>query len=95
MIESAAMQLQDAPHGLNIVVETRTGRVVIGRFDSADPFSALLHDCDVRDFAAGEDREPFIRETATYGIDVKQRDVKVDVGSVANVRMLRDIAKLA
>ena len=88
------MHLQDAPHGLNVVVETREGRVLIGRFDSAGPFSALLHDCDVRDFAPGEEREAFIRETATYGIDVKQRDVQVDVASVERVRLLRDVQKL-
>lgn len=88
------MNIQDAPHGINIVVETHTGRVYIGRFDSLNTFQALMHDCDVRDFAAGEEREAFIRETATYGIDVKERDTMVDVLQVARVRLLRDIQKL-
>lgn len=88
------MNIQDAPHGINVVVETQNGRVYIGRFDSANGFEALMHDCDVRDFAPGEDREAFIRETATYGIDVKERDAMVDIHQVASVRLLRDIPKL-
>lgn len=88
------MNIQDAPHGINVVVETQKGRVYIGRFDSVNGFEALMHDCDFRDFQAGEDREPFIRETATYGIDVKERNSTVDVLQVARVRLLRDIPKL-
>lgn len=88
------MNIQDAPHGINVVVETQTGRVYIGRFDSANGFQALMHDCDIRDFKPGEDREPFIRETATYGIDVKERDCAVDCLQVTRVRLLRDIPKL-
>jgi len=88
------MNIQDAPHGINVVIETHAGRVYIGRFDSVNAFHALVHDCDVRDFRPGEDREPFIRETATYGIDVKERDATVDVLQVARVRLLRDVQKL-
>ena len=88
------MDIQDAPHGINVVIETRGGRVFIGRFDSANVFTALLHDCDVHDVKAGEDGERYIRETATYGIDVKQRDAQVDIADVARVRLLRDVSKL-
>ena len=34
-------------------------------------------------------------ETATYGVDVKQRDAEVDVMQVQRVRLLRDVEKLA
>lgn len=88
------MNIQDAPHGINIVVETRAGRVYIGRFDSANGFTALLHDCDIRDFTSPEEREKHVRETATYGIDVKERDAQVDILQVASVRLLRDVPKL-
>jgi hypothetical protein len=88
------MNIQDAPHGLNLVLETRSGRVYIGRFDSTNGFTALLHDCDVRDLPAAEEREKHIRESATYGIDVRQRDATVDVVEVTRVRLLRDIPKL-
>jgi hypothetical protein len=88
------MDIQDAPHGINVVVETRSGRVYIGRFDSTNGFAALMHDCDVKDFAPGEDREGYIREAATYGIDVKERDAQLDVADVSRVRLLREIPKL-
>ena len=88
------MNIQDAPHGINVVVETRSGRVYIGRFDSTNGFAALLHDCDVKDFAPGEDRERYIREAATYGIDVKERDAELDCAEVERVRLLREVAKL-
>jgi hypothetical protein len=88
------MKIQDAPHGSNVVVETRTGRVIIGRFDSTNGFVALLHDCDVADLPGPGEREAHVREAATYGIDVKQRDVQVDVLEVERVRLLREVPKL-
>jgi hypothetical protein len=88
------MNIQDAPHGINVVVETHSGRVVIGRFDSTNGFAALLHDCDVRDIADAAQREQHVRETATYGVDVRERDVQLDVAQVARVRLLRDVPKL-
>jgi len=87
------MKIHETPHGVNVVVETRSRRVVIGRFDSTNGFTALLHDCDVRDFGPDEDPEPFIRETAKYGVDVKQRDLELDVLQIARVRLLGDIQK--
>jgi hypothetical protein len=83
------------PHGLNVVIETTQGQVVIGRFDSTNGFQALLHDCDVQVFAQGEASEPFVQETATYGVDVKHRDFALDVASVRRVRLLKDVPKLA
>ena len=49
--------LHHAPHGINLVVETKTGRVVIGRFDAVHGFEALLHDADVFEPATGVDAE--------------------------------------
>jgi len=88
------MNIQDAPHGINVVIETHTGRVYIGRFDSTNGFVALLHDCDVRELREKEERERYIRESATYGIDVRERDAQVDVTDVSRVRLLGEIPKL-
>jgi hypothetical protein len=87
--------LRSAPHGLNLVIETRSGRVLIGRFDSVQGFEALLHDADVYDPPPGADPEAYIRETATYGVDVKHRDLRIDATQVARWRRLGDIEKLA
>ena len=87
------MKIHEAPHGINVVVETHDRRVVIGRFDSTNGFTALLHDCDDKAFGPDEDPEPYIRETAKYGVDVKHRDLQLDVMQIARVRLLGDIPK--
>ena len=83
--------LSDAPHGMNLVIETNNGTVYIGRFDDSNGFEALLHDVDVYDPPEGTDPEAYIRETATYGVDVKHRDLKVDATQVTRWRPLGDI----
>ncbi|MBI5362221.1 MAG: hypothetical protein HZA53_03515 [Planctomycetes bacterium] len=87
--------LRTAPHGLNLVIETKTGRVIIGRFDSVSGFQALMHDVDLYDPPVGVDPEAYIRETATYGVDVKQRDFAFDATSVLRWRKLGEVPKLA
>jgi hypothetical protein len=85
--------IQHAPHGINLVVETSGGRVYIGRFDSSNGFQVLMHDVDVYDPPAGTDPEPYIRETAKYGVDVKQKSVAFDAGSIRRWRALGDVPK--
>jgi hypothetical protein len=89
-----ASDINSAPHGLNLVVETKTGRVIIGRFDSTNGFEVLMHDCDVYDPPGGADPEAYIRETATYGVDVKERDFSFDAHSIVRWRKLGEIPKL-
>ena len=83
-----------APHGQNLVIETRTGRVIIGRFDSSNGFEILMHDCDVYDPPEGADVEGYIRETATYGVDVKHKDFAFGAGDVIRWRKLGDVPKV-
>ena len=83
-----------APHGQNLVIETRSGRVIIGRFDSSNGFEILVHDCDVYDPPAEADVEMYIREAATYGVDVKHRDFAFEAGDVIRWRKLGDVEKL-
>lgn len=92
---SSASDLRTAPHGLNLVIETKSGRVIIGRFDSVAGFEAVMHDVDVFDPKPGVDTEAYIRESATYGVDVKQRDFSFDATSVVRWRKLGEIQKLA
>lgn len=87
------MKIHDVPHGLNVVIETNGARVYIGRFDSTSGFTALLHDVDVHEVQAGSDPEAYIRETALYGVDVKSRDLEIDVLDIKRIRLLRDIPK--
>jgi hypothetical protein len=87
------MKIQDAPHGINVVIETHGPKLYIGRYDSTNGFTALLHDCDVHEVKPGEDSEAYVRETAKYGVDVKARDVEVDVMQIKRVRLLGEIEK--
>lgn len=84
----------NAPHGMNLVVETKNGTVYIGRFDESNGFEVLMHDCDVWEPKGDADVEQWVRETATYGVDVKHRDLKFPAGEVARWRPLGDIEKL-
>jgi hypothetical protein len=92
---TAMSNLHQAPHGLNLVIETKTGVVIIGRFDSTNGFEVVMHDVDIYQPPAGTDPELYIRESATYGVDVKQRDYAFDASQVVSWRKLGDIPKLA
>ena len=54
-----------------------------------------MHDVDVWEPAPGADSIAWIRETATYGVDVKHRDYRFPAGSVASWRPLGEVEKLA
>jgi hypothetical protein len=86
--------IHDAPHGTNLVVETRDGKVYIGRFDAVQGFEVLMHDCDVFDPQGGGDREHWIRETATYGVDVKHRNLTFPAHAVTRWQALGEVEKL-
>lgn len=85
----------NAPHGMNLVVECKDGTVVIGRFDESNGFEVLMHDVDVWSPSQGPDPTHWVRETATYGVDVKHRDFKFSAGDVTGWRALGDVEKLA
>jgi hypothetical protein len=42
----------------------------------------------------GADAESYIRDAATYGVDVKQRDLAFDAAEIVRWRRLGDIQKL-
>ena len=85
----------DAPHGMNLVVECEDGTIYIGRFDESNGFEVLMHDCDVFDPTSGGDAEHWMRETATYGVDVKHRDIRFSSAGVKKWTPLGKIEKLA
>ena len=93
-----SQNIMDAPHGMNLVVRCSDGMIYIGRFDSCNGFEVLMHDCDIWDPGAGGNpdtgAEHWVRETATYGVDVKERDMKFDAHLVDSWKALGDIEKL-
>ena len=86
------MQIHEAPHGINLVVET-PDTLYIGRFDQTDGFQVVMHDCVIRKVGSEEGDEEFVRKAAKYGFAVDQRDVVFDAAGVQRVRILGDIPK--
>jgi DNA-directed RNA polymerase subunit E'/Rpb7 len=86
--------IMNAPHGMNLVIECKSGTVVIGRFDESNGFEVIMHDVDIWEPKQGEVAAPWIRETATYGVDVKQRNFKFAALDVVKWTPLGDIEKL-
>lgn len=88
--------IMNAPHGINLVVECSDGSAVIGRFDESNGFEVVMHDVDTWDADQGsaEEREEWIRKTATYGIAVKERDHKISARSVERWKPLGDVEKI-
>ena len=83
--------LAEAPHGINLVVET-DAKVYIGRFDSTNGFQVLMHDAVVREVGQGEERDKFVAETAKYGVPVEHKDLTFEAMGVNRIRRLGDIA---
>ena len=87
--------IMDAPHGMNLVVHCKDGSIVSGRFDESNGFEVIMHDVDLFDPASGNDAEHWVRETATYGVDVKHRDWRFPSSDVQGWVALGKIEKLA
>lgn len=89
--------IMNAPHGMNLVVECNDGSAVIGRFDESNGFEVVMHDVDLweSDQGSAEERETWVRSTATYGVAVKERDHRFSARLVERWRPLGDIEKLS
>lgn len=88
--------IMNAPHGMNLVIECTDGSAVIGRFDESNGFEVIMHDVDLWEPEQGdaEAREQWVRQTATYGVAVKERNHSFSARSVERWRALKDIEKL-
>tara|TARA_R110002126_G_scaffold91744_3_gene218174 strand:- start:302 stop:577 length:276 start_codon:yes stop_codon:yes gene_type:complete len=87
--------IMTAQHGINIVVECEDGKIYIGRFDESNGFEIVMHDADVFDPASGGDAEHWKKETATYGVDVKHKDLRFPASGIKGWVALGDVEKLA
>jgi hypothetical protein len=87
------MNIHEAPHGINLVVETDRNVLYIGRFDETNGFQVLMHDADVHELTPGEDAEVYVRTAAKYGVAVNHKDVRFDTAGITRVRLLGDVPK--
>lgn len=86
------MELTEAHHGINLVVETND-KIYIGRFDNSNGFQILMHDCAIHTIQKREDADEFVKTTAKYGVAVDERDVLFDAVGVKSVQVLGDVSK--
>lgn len=86
------MNIAQAPHGINLVVETKD-MVYIGRFDTTTGFEVLMHDVAAHPISERNSGEDFIRQTAKYGIQVEHRDLVFPSQGICRIRKLGDIVK--
>ena len=86
------MNIAQAPHGINLVVETKE-MVYIGRFDTTNGFQVLMHDVAAHSISECSSGEDFIRQTAKYGIPVEHHDLVFPAQGICRVRRLGDIVK--
>ena len=84
--------INDAPHGITLVLDTTDGGIIIGRFDCSNGDEALLHDCAVFDPDSGQSPEEWALETATYGVDARHRDLTVPADNVIRWRKLCEVS---
>ena len=86
------MDIAQAPHGINVVVETERS-VYIGRFGKSNGAKVLIHDAAVHAVRNNEEAERFIALTAKYGVPVEHRDLVFETQGIRRVRKLGDVPK--
>ena len=84
------MNITQAPHGINVVVETDQA-VYIGRLGKLEGDRVKMHHAAV--FAAGENAEALIRHTAKFGVPVEHADLLFETRGIQRVRKLGDVPK--
>jgi hypothetical protein len=86
------MNIQQAPRGVNVVVETDQA-VYIGRLEKADTEQVEIHHAAVFQVAPNESPEAVIRHTAKFGVPVEHAEMLFETRGIKRVRKLGDVPK--
>ena len=80
-------------HGVTVVLETRTARTYVGRFDSQDEHGVHLLDVGVHQGGSGggQAREEYLKRTLKFGVRAEHKHVLVPVDEVVGIRRLTDV----
>jgi hypothetical protein len=84
------MDITQAPHGINVVVETDAA-VYIGRLGKFEGEQVRMHHAAV--FPVAENTEALIRHTARFGVPVEHADVLFETRGIQRVRKLGEVPK--
>jgi small nuclear ribonucleoprotein (snRNP)-like protein len=78
--------------GNDVVVDTSTPILYLGKLESVDDFFLTLVDCDVHDVNEGAStKELYCIEAKKHGIKMNRKRVKVRKGVVVSISLLEDI----
>ncbi|NOT31825.1 MAG: hypothetical protein HOP15_15375 [Planctomycetes bacterium] len=86
------MNISQAPHGINLVVETE-GTVYIGRLGKPDGDRTRLHHAVIFEVPDGQSPEELIRYTAKYGVPVEHEHLLFETTGIKRIRKLGDVPK--
>jgi hypothetical protein len=84
------MNITQAPHGINLVVET--DRIVyIGRLGKTEGNQVKLHHAAA--FQAAANSEDLIRRAARFGVPVEHEMLSIEAQGIRRIRRLGDVPK--
>lgn len=86
------MDISQAPHGINLVVETQN-MVYIGRFDRIADEEVRLQHASMHRVVDEEEGQSIIREAAKFGVPVQHNELAFPSRGIFRVRRLGDIVK--
>lgn len=80
-------------HGITVVVETKDGRLYVGRCDVADAFHVVLLDADLHEEGGeGPSRPEYLRSAAKFGVWAKHRRIDLPAAQVLSIQRLGDLS---
>jgi hypothetical protein len=79
----------DDLHGITVVLETATGKTVIGRWHERVEKGVVLHDAALHEAGSPQPREEFIARSIKFGVKPEHRTLVV-TDEIASVRKLAE-----
>jgi len=82
----------EALHGVTVVLDTTSGRTIIGRYHDTENGRMRLHEVAVHDPTASEHpREEWLRRTLKFGVRTEHKFLAVPAEEVTKVTPLGEI----
>ena len=80
----------DDLHGITVVLETASGRLVVGRWHERVEKGVVLHDAAAHEPGSEQTREDFVARTLKFGVRPEHRTLVVSE-EVTSVRRLTEL----
>jgi hypothetical protein len=82
-------------HGVTVVLETRSARTYVGRFDCQDEHGVHLLDVGVHQGGSdgGSSREDYLNRTLKFGVRAEHKHVVVPADDVAGIKRLTELKR--